>query len=293
MLNASILAFAIMWGIFFVFPSVSLGSQAQNTQNATASQPKRVLILNSYHSGMPFSDDEIRGIRTALPPDTEIFIEYMDTKRLRDAGYLTLLKDVYVMKYAGKKFDLIFSLDDDAFRFLLEHGQAIFADIPVVFSGVNALRPGMHDDAPLFTGVIETMDIEATLNIGLKLFPQVRQILVVTDRSTTGASNRAVLEEIAKSGRIRRPFIFLDEGQGLDLPELTDKLRKSPRMSLVYHSDFFQDKNGHALNPETVMPLVSEKPSVAMALRARLALFCRVLAGLLPLPSGHRRSMSS
>lgn len=258
MLSASILAFAIMWGIFFVFPSVLLGSQAQNTQDATASQPKRVLIFNSYHSGMPFSDDEIRGIRTALPPDTEIFIEYMDTKRLLDADYLTLLKDVYVMKYAGKRFDLIFSLDDDALLFLLKHGQTIFKDIPVVFCGVNALKPGMLDAAPLFTGVTETMDIEATLNIGLKLFPQVRQILVVTDRSTTGASNRAVLEEIAESGRIRRPFIFLDEGQGLDLPELIDKLRKSAGLSLVYHSDFFQDKNGHALNPETVMPMVSE-----------------------------------
>ena len=255
---ASVLAFTIMWGILFMFPSASLGSQDQITQSVAASQPKRVLILNSYHSGMPFSDDEVRGIRATLPPDTEIFIEYMDTKRLRDADYLTLLKDVYVMKYAGKRFDLIFSLDDDAILFLLKHGQTIFKDIPVVFCGVNALKPGMLDDAPLFTGVTETMDIEATLNIGLKLFPQIRQILVVTDRSTTGASNRAMLEEIAESGRIRRPFIFLDEGQGLDLPELIDKLRKSPRLSLIYHSDFFQDKNGHALNPETVMPLVSE-----------------------------------
>ena len=198
MLNASILAFAIMWGIFFVLPSVLLGSQAQNTQNATASQPKRVLILNSYHSGMPFSDDEIRGIRTALPPDTEIFIEYMDTKRLIDADYLTLLKDVYVMKYAGKRFDLIFSLDDDALLFLLKHGQTIFKDIPVVFSGVNALKPGMLDAAPLFTGVTETMDIEATLNLGLKLFPQVRQILVITDRSTTGSREKVVTTPASK-----------------------------------------------------------------------------------------------
>lgn len=50
----------------------------------------------------------------------------------------------------------------------------------------------------------------------------------------------------------------MDEGHGLDLTELVDKLRSSPRPSLVYHSDFFQDKYGHALNPESVMPLVSE-----------------------------------
>ncbi len=247
---------AVLAGAFFVTSATSAVSQRE--MNAVAGQPKRVLILNSYHSGMPFSDEEVRGIRDSLPPDTEIFIEYMDTKRLRGEGYLTLLRDVYVMKFAGKRFDMIFSLDDDALGFLLEYGRTIFADIPVVFCGVNALKPGMLDDAPLFTGVVETMDIEKTLEMGLKLFPQAAQILVVTDPSSTGASNRAMIEEIARSGRIRRDFVFLDQGTGLDLPELIDKLRTAPRPSLVYHSDFFQDKYGHALNLETVMPLVAE-----------------------------------
>ncbi len=228
------------------------------SQEEGAGPSKRVLVLNSYHPGMPLSDAEIRGIRNTLPPDTAIFIEYMDTKRLRDAGYLTLLREVYAMKYAGKHFDIIFSLDDDALLFLLEHGQAIFKDIPVVFCGVNGMKPGMLEHAPLFTGVVETMHIEKTLAMGLKLYPQAQRILVITDRSTTGSANRAILEEVAESGRIRRPFVFLDEGQGLDLAELLDKLRKSPRPSLVYHSDFFQDKYGQALNPETVMPLIAE-----------------------------------
>lgn len=229
-----------------------------SSQETGVGPSKRVLILNSYHPGMPLSDEEIRGIKSTLPPDTAITIEYMDTKRLRDAGYLTLLREVYTMKYAGKHFDIIFSLDDDALLFLLEHGQTIFKDIPVVFCGVNGMRPGMLEQNSLFTGVVETMHIERTLEMGLKLYPQAQRILVITDRSTTGSSNRAILEEIAQSGRVRRPLVFLDEGQGLDLPELLDKLRKFPRPSLVYHSDFFQDKYGRALNPETVMPLVSE-----------------------------------
>lgn len=250
---ALILITAALTGAIFMRSSVMAASQGN-----IAEQPKRVLILNSYHPGMPLSDEEIRGIKTTLPVDTAIFIENMDTKRLRDAGYLSLLREVYAMKYAGKQFDIIFSLDDDALLFLLEHGQSIFKDIPVVFCGVNGLRPGMLDQAPLFTGVVETMHVERTLKTGLKLYPQAERILVVTDRSTTGASNRAILEEMALSGRIGRPFVFLDEGHGLDLTELIDKLRSSPRPSLVYHSDFFQDKYGHALNPESVMPLVSE-----------------------------------
>ncbi|SFL86349.1 PAS domain S-box-containing protein [Desulfomicrobium norvegicum] len=253
-LITSILFLVVLTCAVIIFSPATMASRQGNIDE----QPKRVLILNSYHPGMPLSDEEIRGIKTTLPADTAIFIEYMDTKRLRDAGYLSLLREVYAMKYAGKRFDLIFSLDDDALLFLLEHGQSIFKDIPVVFCGVNGLKPGMLDQAPLFTGVVETMHVERTLKTGLKLYPQAERILVVTDRSTTGASNRAILEEMALSGRIGRPFVFLDEGHGLDLTELIDKLRSSPRPSLVYHSDFFQDKYGHALNPESVMPLVSE-----------------------------------
>jgi PAS domain S-box-containing protein len=270
----SSLILAVLAGVFSVFLPLTAVSQA-----STVDESKRVLIINSYHPGMPLSDEEVRGIEATLPPDTAIFIEYMDTKRLRDAGYLSLLQKVYSMKYAGKQFDTIFSLDDDALLFLLAHGQSIFADTPVVFCGVNGLKPGMLDRAPMFTGVVETMHVERTLKTGLQLYPQAERILVVTDRSTTGASNRAILEEVARSGRIGKPFVFLDEGNGLDLAELTEKLRNSPRPSLVYHSDFFQDKYGHALNPETVIPLVSENAPGPVLVHGGMYLGLGVLGG--------------
>ena len=51
-----------------------------------ASGPRNVLILNSYHQGMDWTDGEVSGIREALNPRDapQIHIEYMDSKRLAD-----------------------------------------------------------------------------------------------------------------------------------------------------------------------------------------------------------------
>jgi len=220
--------------------------------------PKRVLILNSYHAGMHFSDDEVKGICENLPLGTEIFIEYMDTKRRNDSSYLEILAQAYHLKYTGKQFDTILSLDDDALNFLFAYADRIFPGIPVVFCGVNDFRPERLATHDRFTGVIETMDIEPSLKIGLQLYPSARQILVITDKSTTGVSNRASLERIAASGQLNIPIRFLDDGDGLDLTALLSKLKAETTPSLIYYSDFFRDKRGHTLDLETVIPQVAK-----------------------------------
>lgn len=244
-------------------PGLAAGADTQAVPNTGAETAvaisRRVLILNSYHPGMTFSDEEVRGIRSTLPPDAEVFLEYMDAKRIQGAAYAAKLAELYAMKYPGAQFDAVFSLDDDALRFLLQHGGQLFPDTPVIFCGVNALQPGMLDHQPLFTGVLETIDIEASIDFALRMLPQTRQILAITDPTTTGAANRRVLERLARSGRFAQPFVFLDpDGSGLELEQLLDRLKASPPDSIAYHADFYKDKQGNTHNIETLMPLVAQ-----------------------------------
>ncbi len=218
---------------------------------------RQVLILNSYHHGMAFSDEEVRGIRETLGTRAETFIEYMDGKRITSPAYLKLLVEMYRMKYGGKRFDAVFALDDDALRFLLAHHDILFPATPVIFCGINDLKDGMLEGRPWFTGVVETIDIEASVAEGLRLRPGTRHVLVITDNTTTGRANRAFLESLAKSGRYPAEFLFLDRGGGLSLDELISALKAAPGDSIVYYSDFFQDREGNALQLERVMPLVA------------------------------------
>ena len=224
---------------------------------ADGNMPRKVIILNSYHPNMTFSDEEVRGIRSILAESTEVFVEYMDTKRIATPDYLDLLEHTYLLKYSAMKFDMVFSLDDDALRFLLQRHSRIFPETPVVFCGVNNLVHDMLDSKPLFTGVVEAIDISATIDLALKIKPLTQRVLVITDSTTSGRSNRDTLMRIARSRRHKVEFVFLDNGGGLLLPELLASLRSAPGDSIVYYSDFFQDRSGNTLNLESVMPQVS------------------------------------
>ena len=122
---------------------------------------KDVLLLNSYRPGFAWTDEVVRGVRSALanePYVVEFWVEYMDAARYSGPPYLDELERLYRHKYGGKKIDLIVSSDDDALEFLLSPRAELFANTPVVFCGVN--NPRLASQAPRhrFTGVIEVFE---------------------------------------------------------------------------------------------------------------------------------------
>lgn len=239
---------------------------------AHAAHAATVLILNSYHPGLPFSDGEMEGIQAVLPSDTTYRIEYMDAKRIASDAYHRLLFETYQMKYASQRFDLIFSLDDDALRFLLQYGDALFPDTPVVFCGVNRFEDAMLAGHAQYTGVVETLDNEKTIEIALRMWPTARRVLVITDNTTTGAINRRYVQRLAESGYFDVPLEFLDRGEGLLLSELTEAVRRAPADSVIYYADFFQDRSGQTLDPGRVMETISAAAPVPVFVHSEMYL---------------------
>ncbi len=219
-----------------------------------------ILVLNSYHPGYIFSDQELQGLKSQLPPETEYFIEYMDAKRISgNDTYTKYLYDIYKLKYANAHFDLIVSFDNDALNFLRTYYNDLFPGTPVVFCGVNEFTPDLIEGYPLFTGVSETFDIESTLRLSLMLHPASTSIWVITDNTTTGKINRARLEAINASAILPVQLHFFDEtGQGLTLDELLAALRRLPPNSVVYLSDFLQGRDGKPYDPLVIMPKISQ-----------------------------------
>ena len=136
----------------------------------------QVLIINSYHPGLLFSDNEISGVKYALRNESiDFFVEYMDSKRITTPEYRDLLFQIYKQKYSTSKFDAIVSLDDDAFRFLIKHGDTLFPGTPVIFAGVNNFDDRMLQGKPQFTGIVETISRNETIDLALQLHPGTKQ----------------------------------------------------------------------------------------------------------------------
>src|SRR4030042_6596624 len=101
---------------------------------------QEILILNSYHPGFTFSDDQQAGIIEVLRAKDKNWlpvIEYLDLKRLPDGKHLVELKQLFRRKYQKKKFSVVIAMDNPALDFAIDNQAGLFRNAPIVFWGIN------------------------------------------------------------------------------------------------------------------------------------------------------------
>jgi len=218
---------------------------------------KQVFILNSYHPDYKWSADVIHGLEATLhqyDPEVLIHIEHMDAKRNLDPAYLKNLPRFMELKYAFLRPDVVIAVDENAFYFMLENGQRIFPDTPVVFCGVNS------NPLPLLpknmTGVREYADIRSTLQLMRRLQPGMRELLVITDKTATGVAAEAELLKNVPQGLTAR---VLDD---LPLTELVKTVRGiGPNTGLLFLV-YFSDQAGNIYGATEAVTAISKASPV-------------------------------
>jgi diguanylate cyclase (GGDEF)-like protein/PAS domain S-box-containing protein len=224
---------------------------------------KRVLILNSYHSGYAWSDNIMRGVfdvffRSGL--NIEPYVEYMDMKRVSGEDYVAKLKALYQTSFKNIRIDAILVSDNDAFDFMRKYRDELFPGVPVVFCGVNDFHDAWLDGWKDITGVVENNDYQDTLALALKLGPKTRHIVVVTDNTTTGRALRSDLERIIAEFREKSDFVFLSLGDQT-AEELVQKLKDLKEDSAVLLLQHYRDKTEKFYsNPQMTKLLTAAAP---------------------------------
>lgn len=229
---------------------------------AQASENTHVLLLNSYHQGMDWTDGEIAGLKssldkTALP--VELHIEYMDAKRLYDQTHFDNLRQLFTYKYKSIPLSAIVVTDNDAFDFIRRYRDEIFPGVPVVFCGVNWFNNEHLKGLAGFTGVAETSDSAATIGLMLRLHPATERIVVIIDGTTTGRVLRSELEPVVDSfgGRVKFEF-----WSALASNELSEKLAALSANDLVLLMPYASDRSGRFITYPEIAKLVSEQSPV-------------------------------
>lgn len=222
---------------------------------------KNVLILNSYHKGYKWTDNIMEGISSVLgadPRHIKLLVEDMDTKRISNEQYINQLYEVYKYKYSNRKIDLVIAADDEAFHFLLQHGQVLFPNTPVVFCGVNYFEDSMlygHDN---MTGVVEAYDIRKTLELALQIHPATQNIYIINDKTITGLGIRRTLMEIIPTFK----GINFISWEDYNMQEIQQKIKTLPENSLVLFMVFFQDVSGKYFSYDESISMVAMNSSV-------------------------------
>jgi len=237
--------------------AISIAVLFLNPSCAHAAEKSHVLILHSYHKGYKWTDDICRGIHSVLTSSSvNLYVEYMDTKRVSKPYYFEKLRDLYRLKYNNMKFELILSSDDNAFNFLLNYRDEIFPEVPVVFCGVNYFKDSDIQGHKLFTGVNEEIDFKSTIDLLLKLHPDTRQIAVINDITTTGIKVRQELMKIIPGYRNSVKFTLLEN---LELADIRRRIQELSHGSIVLYSHFFRDKSGRYYEYDEGIARIVEK----------------------------------
>jgi PAS domain S-box-containing protein len=236
-----------------LLPAISLG--VENPQ---------VLVLNSYHQSFYWTDKIMEGIGSAFHENglkVDMYVENMDTKRFFDGlngKFVSGLKKMYKDKYGLMHIDVIIASDDNALQFLLAYGRDLFPDTPIVFCGVNHFSDVMLEGHHNITGVLEVLDRKETIDLALKLHPDVKTIAVITDTAPTGRGNRKELEKLADEYAPSIEFMFLDpDKSGISHDELLAKVKALPKDSIIFFSDFHIDKHGQAIDQRALVEALS------------------------------------
>jgi signal transduction histidine kinase/ActR/RegA family two-component response regulator len=220
-------------------------------------EDREILILNSYHPGYSWSDNEMAGIAEIVHGSgvrINLMIEYLDCKRYPKMGHFERLRDVLKVKYRSADIPVVIVTDNPALQFALRYRRELFPSSAIVFCGINGFTGTMIAGQRNITGTAELLDGAGTLELALRLHPQTRQVYVVHDYTITGLSTRRETEEQI------RPFeqqVAIRYVENRSTGELAAFLRTLSPDSLVLALSYSLDKDGNVINHETISRLLS------------------------------------
>ncbi len=230
----------------------------------TVAIPERpaVLILNSYHSGYTWSDDEVTGILDVFHRQDKYwlpFVEFMDTKNFPKKEHFAFLKEVYRQKYRNAHIKLLVACDNPALEFALENRKDLAPEVSIVFCGINGYEPLMIAGHDRITGVAENLDINGTLESALTLCPRTRNVLVVHDFTVSGLGTRHDFDGVAPRFANRVRFETLPK---ITMEDLLQRVSRLPDDWIVLALSYSRDQDGQIYDHSRFADLLSRSSTV-------------------------------
>ncbi len=229
-------------------------------KSVAASQ--EVLILNSYHQGHSFSDNEMTGIIEALhasAPGINYAIEYLDCKHHPNYEHFGQLRDLFKIKYGNRDIQVVIAADNPALDFALKYRSVLFPRSAIVFCGVNNFKEEMLRGQENITGLAEALDAVNTVQAALNLHPKTREVYVLSDNTSTGVAIRRESEEQLKGLSERVSFRYVEN---MTKKELTQFLKALPADGLVLALTYSVFRDGEVIGHEEVARLISANSPV-------------------------------
>jgi PAS domain S-box-containing protein len=214
-----------------------------------------VVVLYPHNSdGSPGNSLVDQSLRSAFAAGStghiEIYDEYLDISHPWDADSRQLQVEYLRHKYARRKVDLVIAGLSSGLDFVLDHRQAIFPGVPIVFCAVDHREVQTRKLPPDVIGVPVNFDLAATLELALRLHPKTERIFVIAGKEKMDKAWESEARLVFRRYEGGLEFVYWS---GLALPDLLRRVASLPEHSLVYYLHVLQDGTGKALVPAHVL----------------------------------------
>lgn len=181
--------------------------------NEKNSAYKRILLILSYHLGQPWTAELTNEISDGIrkyPEPCVLDVLSLDSWRTADAAAVRAKFKPYLDKIRGGFYDLIIAADDDAVDLVFENYSSKPEDVPFIFCGYENYSPTLRSKYKNMTGVTQEYDLESTIRVGLRLMPDTKEVVLLTDSSPRGEKQEAAIrEKLLKNQEFPVKFSFL------------------------------------------------------------------------------------
>jgi PAS domain S-box-containing protein len=256
---------AVSCGIVLVSTVIGLSAtlpvSAADVAGKTASEG--VLILHSNQRPLPAGgiiDEAVRDtVRDTLGRPVEIYSEYFDVEMSSMETYAAAEAEALRQKYSGRNIRVIVASATQALRFVSEFGNRMFGGVPIVY--VSVPRDILERMAlpPSAVGKMVDLDPTMTLELALRLQPDVKRLVLVAGAADTDRIWEQRVRDAV--GRLQR-HLEAEYLVGLPTADVLRRLGSLSRDTIVFTPGYFADGTGQVRTPRESLELMAPASAV-------------------------------
>jgi signal transduction histidine kinase len=227
-----------------------------------ASEPKdvrSVLVLYGFDPFAPVVVSFDAALRATLAEaglhNLTLHDEMLDLEALGDPVLAPKQRAWFQARYGVYKPAAVLAIGAGPLAFALEERQALWPDVPILYSGVDEAAVAEMRLPADITGVARRPAVDETLELALRLLPETRRVALI---GGTADVDRAY--ELSARPDILRVTGHLEQldDTGLSLVEMGERLGALPRDSIVFGVSLFRDGTGRSIRGTEAIRMLSE-----------------------------------
>jgi PAS domain S-box-containing protein len=171
---------------------------------AAAQSPRTpsVLVINSYHKGLAWTDSVMDGIDSVLGKldrSTEVQVEYMDAKRFPSEEDRKRFAELISYKARNRDYRVVIATDEAALKAAIGLRPGLYPNAGIVFCALDASPEDAIGAEKEITGVCERWDAQGTLSAIHSMQRGVKKLVVVHDYTPGGLETMGALRDVMES----------------------------------------------------------------------------------------------